>query len=102
MLIRSQNKKTLTHFSFVTITTRTVRTSKGERKNAGYNVVAFSDGHKIVVGKYSTELKALRVMNEIQGTYLKYCFKPGGLNFASVEFIPPKVFQMPADDEVEA
>lgn len=57
------------------------------------------------IGTYSTEEKAIKVLDIIQEAYLKYEKMGGGVlnQYSSVSpfaIIPPKVFQMPSDEEV--
>lgn len=59
-----------------------------EKFNGQYAVITLSNKSDISValGIYSSEKKALKVLDEIQKT---------------TEYIYPKVFQMPADEDVE-
>lgn len=53
----------------------------------------------IVMGCYSTEAKALKVMEMLREEYLKYCTaRSDDYWFA---FNNPKVFQFPSDEEIE-
>lgn len=59
------------------------------------------------IGTYSTEEKAIKVLDMIQEEYGKHLYGQGG-QMATVDiyiqpfaFIPPKVFEMPSDEEVE-
>jgi hypothetical protein len=60
------------------------------------------------MGNYSTEAKAIKVLDKIQNEYGKYIYGPGGKDaltgemFQPMAFNLPKVFQMPSDEEVEA
>lgn len=69
MWIRSQDKKILTEIHDVEI-------------DSGFKVW----GSGLLIGEYSTEEKALKVLDEIQ---------------KRTEYIYPKAFQMPADEDVE-
>lgn len=61
----------------------------------------------IVMGYYSTEAKALKVMEMLREEYLKHIYGSGGematrdLYIPPFAFIPPKVFKFPDDSEVE-
>lgn len=83
MLIRSQDKKVL-----VNLDNATSLYISNKRVHAYYNDPENYD----VVGEYSTEEKAIKALDMIQGTYSKY--NAGHLNAA--------VFQMPQDSEVDA
>lgn len=78
----------------------------------------FGDGDKTVeskiynsvgllLGTYSTEEKAIKVLDMIQEEYLKHIYGTGGematadIYIQPFAFIPPKVFQMPSDEEIE-
>ena len=88
--VRSQDKKNLTEAS-------TFRICEGFRggKIAHYTIdtdVQYNE-FSIELGEYSTEEKALKVLDMIQGLILYTYY--GGTE-------PKKLFQMPQDDEVEA
>ena len=59
------------------------------------------------MGEYSTEEKAIKVLDMIQQEYGKHLYGQGGqmatadIYIQPFAFIPPKVFQMPSDEEVE-
>ena len=60
-----------------------------------------------VIAEYSTEAKAIKVLDMIQQEYGKHLYGQGGqmatadIYIQPFAFIPPKVFQMPSDEEVE-
>ena len=62
---------------------------------------------KQIVARYSTESKALKVMEMLREEYLKHIYGSGGematrdLYIPPFAFIPPKVFKFPDDEEVE-
>lgn len=62
---------------------------------------------KVLLGKYSSKSKALKVMEMLREEYLKHIYGSGGematrdLYIPPFAFIPPKVFKFPADEEVE-
>lgn len=62
----------------------------------GVLVTARCDGMQYLMGKYSTEEKAIRAMEMCRGKYLRY--QKVGTNM--VAFNPPKAFQFPAEEEV--
>ena len=78
MWIRSQRRKFLTDCNYFEV----------EKFHEKYSVITLSNRSDISValGIYSTEEKALKVLDEIQ---------------KRTEYIYPKAFQMPADFEVE-
>lgn len=62
---------------------------------------------KVLLGKYSSKDKALKVMEMLREEYLKHLYGSGGematrdLYIPPFAFIPPKVFKFPDDSEVE-
>lgn len=96
MIIRSQDKKAIT-------TDLNVRIHENDYIHT-YEI--FNDAVE-TLGEYSTEEKAIKVLDMIQETYGKHYYGQGG-QMATVDyyvppfaFIPPKVFQMPQDSEVQ-
>lgn len=81
MWIRSQNKKSLLNVNQV-VTIPSVDKSK-------YFICNSLEKESVTLGVYSTEEKALKVLDEIQ------------YNIELFEHELTMVFQMPADDEVE-
>ena len=76
----------------------------------GGDIVASRDiliDKKPIVAKYSTEAKALKVMEMLREEYLKHIYGRGGematrdLYIPPFACIPPKVFKFPDDSEVE-
>lgn len=74
------------------------------------DIVASRDiltNEKQIVAKYSTEAKAVKVMERLREEYLKHIYGAGGematrnLYIPPFAFIPPKFFKFPADEEVE-
>lgn len=64
----------------------------------GVLVTARNDGNQYLIGKYSTEEKAIKAMEMCREKYLSrtvngYYVQPNYWGF-------PKVFQFPADDEI--
>lgn len=72
----------------------------------GVLVTARCDEKQYLMGKYSTEEKAVKAMEMCRKEYGKYYSVSGGSNaFTGVTIQPgvfmyPKVFQFPADDEI--
>lgn len=70
-------------------------------------IVTYSETDYDSAGEYSTEEKAIKVLDMIEEEYLKYMGTNGGQMATSnvyvqpFSFVHPKVFQMPQDDEVE-
>ena len=85
MLIRSQDKKTLMRFDTIAIRTKYIDKYR-ERKEVGKEIVVLSGGIASAVGAYSTEEKAIKVLDMIQNNFEDY--------------IKNVVFQMPQDSEV--
>lgn len=109
MIIRSQDKKSITNFAQLTdISIHPVNTNN----SCYYSVVACypfaieNDYSNMSLGRYSTEEKAIRVLDMIQEEYGKHYYGEGGQMATAnyyvppFAFIPPKVFQMPQDSEV--
>lgn len=97
MIIRSQDKAFIINFEKVD----TVCLGGIE----GKSVITFTYAQVVTLGEYSTEEKAIKVLDMIQQRYLEYeKFSGGSINqYSSISpfaFIQPKVFQMPQDSEV--
>jgi hypothetical protein len=97
VIIRSQNKAFIINFERVD----TVCLGGIEEKS----VITFTDAQVVTLGTYSTEEKAIKVLDMIMEKYSDYERWNGGIiNQYSIvspfAFIPPKVFQMPQDSEV--
>ena len=103
MLIRSQDKTALVKFENIVVNlklpdslTIICWSLQDAQRNGGY----------LVLGKYSTKAKALKVLDMIQEAYSEYQIM---LNF-SVSYLHEfkektdgfAIFQMPADSEVES
>lgn len=58
------------------------------------------DEECLILGKYSTKEKALKVMELLREAYLKFAQATNDNSFYTF-FDNPKVFLFPADDEVE-
>ena len=109
MLIRSQNKKNLTNLSQVTNIAIIARDSRFKMDTMQYVIVAYYpvEDEYDYMGEYSTETKAIKVLDMIQEHYSKHYFSQGAQMatssavFQPFGFIPPKIFHMPTDEEVE-
>ena len=97
MIIRSQNKKELHNLDGIKMISVTTNSQ---------NYFVEVNSQK-TIGKYSTEEKAIKVLDMIQEEYGKHYYGQGGqmatadIYIQPFAFIPPKVFQMPSDEEVE-
>ena len=101
MLIRSQGKKLLINFE----ATHCLEVLEIDDMFA---VAASLDTASESIGYYSTEEKAVKVLDMIQSKYLGYYHLKGGpailkgsIDIAENMWEVPKVFQMPAESEVE-
>ena len=73
-----------------------------------YHICTFNgvEESRTSIGKYSTEKKAIKVLDMIQNEYGIHIYGDGGPMATTNHyvppfgFIPPKVFQMPQDREV--
>lgn len=54
---------------------------------------------KVLLGKYSSKTKALKVMEKLREEYLQYCTARSSEYWFA--FNNPKVFKFPADEDVE-
>lgn len=101
MIIRSQDKKTITNFSQLTdLSIHPNHDYSAFRIVACYPFALGEDYSSMQIGTYSTEEKAIKVLDMIQDAYMQYgTFKDGIGNIHGV-FNFPKCFQMPQDSEV--
>lgn len=67
----------------------------------GILIVGESTTDDYKLGKYSSTEKALKVLDMIEKKYLSYASIESGFYGTHGIFNLPKVFKMPADDEVE-
>lgn len=96
MLIRSQDKRYLIDMNGIEIYVvgKEVRASRWV-------------DHYDVIGEYSAESKAIKVLDMIQKEYTKHIFGIGGKDaitgevFQPFGFVPNKSFQMPTDAELD-
>lgn len=92
MIIRSQNKAFIINFEKVdTVCLGGIQ---------GKSVITFTDAQVVTLGQYSTEEKAIKVLDMIQEAYLGTT-KMAISNDGEISCLPiARVFQMPQDDEV--
>lgn len=94
MIIRSQNKKNITNFAQVTdLSVEELRSDKSKFSISVYYPFSLEEEYsKMSLGEYSTEEKAIKVLDMIQEKYaISEKAKIRGL---SADF----VFEMPQDD----
>lgn len=97
MLIRSQDKKKLIPIMPLGIT-KLVRSCRGEANRVdGYAIYSY-DNVNMILGNYSTEEKAIKVLDMIEAEYLNANHSTMIGNYA---FVKNVVFEMPQDSEVE-
>ena len=100
MLMRSQDKKNL----FNSDRMENLQVNKDER---GFCVaIYFTEDDMATIGVYSTEAKAIKVLDMIQQAYELSLYSDHGYdNSAQIMrpymFVRNTVFQMPSDEEVE-
>lgn len=100
MLIRSQSKETIINLNCID------SICIGERDGV-FAVIAYNGGENTLCGTYAVKEKGIKVLDMLQEEYGKHIFGEGGQMFTrdlyvpAFGFIPPKVFQMPQDEEVE-
>lgn len=113
MLIRSQDKKSLCNYNSGIVTAfekydyDIINNRMVPTEIKGCNIFFCDQSREIQIGTYSTEEKAIKVLDMIQKEYGGHYYGEGGplttMNHyvEPFAFIPPKVFQMPSDEEVE-
>lgn len=94
MLIRSQDKTCLTNMAQVT-DIYCDESIKGTMQNI---TAELANGFTTNLGTYSTEQKAIKVLDMIEDAYKSCNHSSMMWNYA---FVENKVFQMPQDEEVE-
>ncbi len=90
MLIRSQNKTILLNFSNSTV----VYIAKNDKD---FVISSLENENRYKLGKYSSEAKAMKVLNMIQEAYCKFMSVKNDDAWDGKE----SVFYMPEDSEVE-
>lgn len=103
MLIRSQDKKQLINFDNVTRLSACKIYGKNE---TDWLIEADSQPFRGNIGQYSSEEKAIKVLDKIQTSYELSCYSEHAFdNSAQVQrpftFVNNYTFNMPADKEVE-
>ena len=89
MIIRSQNRKGIVNFNRIdTICTEIINPKKESETSIMY--YCGNEETKGMLGTYSTEEKAIKVLDMIAQNYVE-----------SEKYIIRRVFQMPSDEEVE-
>lgn len=91
MLIRSQDKSILFNFSNSTV----VYIAKNGKD---FVILSLENENRYRLGKYSSEAKAMKVLDMIQEAYCKFMSVKNDDAWGGKE----SVFYMPADSEVEA
>lgn len=91
MLIRSQGKKRLINFN------QCEQIAVYNFKPGIYTV----ETRTALLGKYTSEEKAVKVLDMIQKVYGVYATLSSSISGISDIYNIPKMFQMPQDDEVE-
>lgn len=110
MLIRSQDRTILANLEQYKYAK--IRAYEKKLDNKGKIIYAYDGGYgtpnfncwkigtsDFDLGEYSSEAKAIKVLDMIQSEYIRHR-KCNGSNTITW-FTPPKVFQMPQDSEVE-
>lgn len=90
MLIRSQDKTILLNFSNSTV----VYIAKNDK---GFVILSLENENRYRLGKYSSEAKAMKVLDMIQEAYCKFMSVKNDDAWSGKE----SVFYMPEDSEVE-
>ena len=91
MLIRSQDKKKLIPMMPLSITT-SIRVCNGERNRIDGYIIYSMDNANTILGAYSTEEKAIKVLDMIEDAYCK-SFEEQKDNYQGHRY--DLVFQMP-------
>lgn len=92
MIIRSQAKESIWNFNNVDCIHISV-------DNVGCYIKVYVNDNSISIGHYSTDEKAIKVLDMIQEKFLQYGTIERGFSTESV-FVIPRCFQMPQDSEV--
>lgn len=98
MFIRSQDGKALTNVNLVTDIVADNMVN-GQYAIKAYYLTTNSDS--MTLSLYSNEEKALKVLDMIEKEYLKYATIENDCYGVQGIFNMPKVFHMPADEDVE-
>lgn len=100
MLIRSQDKKNLCTLTHVSIIKKDKTNKFREATTIEYGIVNWIGNNYIGIGEYSTEEKAIKVLDMIQNAYVNYQYSKwvGYERETVIDFI----FEMPKDDDLKA
>lgn len=90
MLIRSQNKAFLLNFSNWAV-------AYIVKNDGGFVILSLDNENRYKLGKYSSEAKAMKVLDMIQEAYCKFMSVKNDDAWSGKE----SVFYMPEDSEVE-
>lgn len=90
MLIRSQNKAILLNFSNLTV-------AYIVKNDGGFVILSLENENRYKLGKYSSEAKAMKVLDMIQEAYCKFMSVKNDDAWDGKE----SVFYIPEDSEVE-
>lgn len=101
MLIRSQDKKRLVemHGLFITEIHKRIG-AKAEHYIVKYEIFNYENNSELKIGEYSTEEKAIKVLDMIQEEYQKPAYQ-NMIADNETAIYQIKVFQMPDDKEVQ-
>lgn len=100
MLIRSQDKKRLVEMHGLFITEIHKRIGAKAKYIVGYEIFNYENDSELKIGEYSTEEKAIKVLDMIQEEYQKPVYQ-NVIADNETAIYQSKVFQMPQDDEVQ-
>lgn len=94
MLIRSQDKKTLTKFEKIYI----ISSLNGflKKENLERDLIAAVGNCTSIIGTYSTEEKAMKVLDDIVDAYVSTLYTDNKAVIAT-----RLVYEMPQDEEIE-
>ena len=104
MLIRSQDKNILLNYNggFVEVEPiyeyTIINTTPTAMETGKYKISYYCCDNKICIGTYSTEEKAIKVLDIIEAAYIEIAY----VKYAKNEGFASVTFQMPQDEEVKA
>lgn len=105
MLIRSQDKKSLCNYNSGIITAfekydyDIINNKMVPTEIKGYNIFFCDQSREIQIGTYSTEEKAIKVLDMIQNAYVNYQYSKW-VGYER-ETVIDCIFEMPQDEEVK-
>lgn len=99
MLIRSQDKKKLCKLGTFEILKKIKTNVKREREVVGFYILTGDKEEALIIGEYSTEEKAIKVLDMIESFYSNLHYS-SFLGSDKCEFFD-SIFQMPQDEEVK-